>query len=93
MDPYIRQARLNSFVDPIKQAWTNQELKLVLGSFKGFYDVLGLDKVRPYLQKREAQKIEDWTAVPLDAEGIHIQEDLSKKFQVFITLQRLIIVC
>ncbi|EFE42128.1 hypothetical protein TRV_03128 [Trichophyton verrucosum HKI 0517] len=81
VDPYIRQARLNSFVEPIKQAWTNQELKLVLGSFKGFYDVLGLDKVHPYLQKREAQKIEDWTAVPLDAEGIHIQEDLSKKFQ------------
>ncbi|GBF62964.1 hypothetical protein TMEN_5574 [Trichophyton mentagrophytes] len=81
VDPYTRQARLNSFVDPIKQAWTNQELRLVLSSFKGFYDVLGLDKVRPYLQKREAQKIEDWTAVPLDAEGIHIQEDLSKKFQ------------
>ncbi|KAM5441833.1 karyopherin [Microsporum ferrugineum] len=81
VDPYLRQTRLHSFIDPIKQSWANQELKLMLGSFKGFYEILGLDRVRPYLQKREAQKIDDWTAVPLDTEGIHIQEHLSKKFQ------------
>ncbi|KAK2858436.1 hypothetical protein FQN49_004739, partial [Arthroderma sp. PD_2] len=77
VDPYLRQSRLNSFIEPIRQSWASEELKLMLTSFKGFYEVLGLDKVRPYLQKREAQKIEDWTAVSLDAEGTHIQEHLS----------------
>jgi hypothetical protein len=44
--------------------------------------MLGLQNVGPYMQKKQAQKMEDWSAVPLDNEGKQIQETMTRKFQV-----------
>lgn len=44
--------------------------------------MLGLQNVGPYMQKNQAQKLEDWSAVPLDNEGKQIQETMTRKFQV-----------
>jgi exportin-5 len=44
--------------------------------------MLGLQNVGPYMRKNQAQKLEDWSAVPLDNEGKQIQETMTRKFQV-----------
>lgn len=44
--------------------------------------MLGLQSVGPYMNTRQAQKLEDWTSVPLDDEGKRIQEEMTRKFQV-----------
>jgi exportin-5 len=44
--------------------------------------MLGLQNVGPYMQKNQAQRQEDWSAVPLDNEGKQIQETMTRKFQV-----------
>lgn len=36
----------------------------------------------PYMLAKQAQKLEDWTKVPLDSDGKQIQEEMTKKFQV-----------
>lgn len=51
-------------------------------SFEGFCGMLGLQNVGPYMQKNQAQKLEDWSTVPLDNEGKQIQETMTRKFQV-----------
>lgn len=57
-------------------------------SFEGFCNMLGLKNVGPYMNTRQAQKLEDWTSVPLDDEGKCIQEEMTRKFQVmsFVTI-------
>ena len=37
----------------------------------------------PYMQARHAQKLENWTEVTLDSDGKQIQEEMTRKFQVF----------
>lgn len=44
--------------------------------------MLGIQSVGPYMQARQAQKLEDWTEVPLDSDGKQIQEEMTRKFQV-----------
>lgn len=53
-------------------------------TFEGFCLMLGLENVGPYMHAKNAQNLEDWTAVPLDAQGRQIQEEMTKKFQVCI---------
>ncbi|THC96525.1 hypothetical protein EYZ11_004024 [Aspergillus tanneri] len=81
VEPHIRQSRLSSFVEPIKQAWQEEELRQLSSSFEGFCAMLGLQPVGPYMQARQAQKLEDWTSVPLDNEGRLVQEEMTRKFQ------------
>ncbi|KAK1139975.1 karyopherin [Aspergillus melleus] len=81
VEPQVRQYRLSSFVEPINQAWQEEELRQMSSSFGGFCDMLGLQSVGPYMQTRQAQKLEDWTSVPLDDEGRRIQEEMTRKFQ------------
>ncbi|KAJ9237889.1 hypothetical protein DTO169E5_5060 [Paecilomyces variotii] len=81
VDPYLRETRLQAFIDPVRQAWQNEEFKSMSSSFGGFCNLLGLDKVGPYMQAKQAQKIEDWSTVPLESEGKQIQEEMSAKFQ------------
>ncbi|KAK2744008.1 hypothetical protein FQN57_004461 [Myotisia sp. PD_48] len=80
VEPYLRQSRLRAFLEPIRQAWADESMKQILHSFQGFYEVLGLSKVHPYLQKRQAQKVEDWSTIQLDPEGKSLQEELNQKF-------------
>lgn len=35
------------------------------------------------MHAKQAQKLEDWTEVPLDDHGKQIQEEMTKKFQVY----------
>ncbi|KAF7170009.1 hypothetical protein CNMCM6106_004870 [Aspergillus hiratsukae] len=81
VDPYLRETRLKSFLEPIKQAWQEAEFRSTSSSFEGFCGMLGLQNVGPYMQKNQAQKLEDWSAVPLDNEGKQIQETMTRKFQ------------
>lgn len=34
------------------------------------------------MQAKQAWKLEDWSAIPLDDEGKRIQEEMTAKFQV-----------
>lgn len=82
VDPYLRETRLQAFIDPVRQAWQNEDFKRMSSSFAGFCNLLGLGGVGPYMQAKQAQKIEDWSIVTLDNEGKQIQEDMTAKFQV-----------
>ncbi|RAL10804.1 karyopherin MSN5 [Aspergillus homomorphus CBS 101889] len=82
VEPYLRQSRLLSFVEPIKQAWQEEEFRTVSSTFEGFCAMLGMQNVGAYMQSRQAQKLEDWSSVPLDNEGKLIQEEMTKKFQL-----------
>jgi exportin-5 len=44
--------------------------------------MLGLENVGPYMQSKQAQKLEDWSLVELDNEGKVVQEEMTRKFQV-----------
>ncbi|PGH11682.1 hypothetical protein AJ79_04705 [Helicocarpus griseus UAMH5409] len=81
VDPAIRQSRLRLFIEPIRQSWSNEEFKQISSSFAGFCQMIGLDKIWPYLQHLQAQQIEDWSTIPLDEEGRKIQADMTSKFQ------------
>lgn len=82
VEPYLRQSRLTSFVEPILQAWQEEEFRSVSSSFEGFCTMLGLQSVGPYMQSKQAHMVEDWTSVILDSEGKQIQEEMTRKFQV-----------
>ncbi|KAE8348511.1 armadillo-type protein [Aspergillus coremiiformis] len=81
VEPYLRQSRLASFVEPIRQAWQDDEFRQMSSSFDGFCSMLGLQSVGPFMQAQQAQKLDDWASVPLDKEGKLIQEEMTKKFQ------------
>ncbi|PLB38415.1 karyopherin MSN5 [Aspergillus candidus] len=81
VEPYLRQSRLTSFVEPILQAWQEEEFRSVSSSFEGFCTMLGLQSVGPYMQSKQAHMVEDWTSVILDSEGKQIQEEMTRKFQ------------
>ncbi|KAB8229169.1 hypothetical protein ETB97_002516 [Aspergillus alliaceus] len=81
VDPFLRQSRLASFVEPIRQAWQDEEFRQMSSSFEGFCSMLGLQSVGPFMQAQQAQKLEDWASVPLNNEGKQIQEEMTRKFQ------------
>lgn len=82
VDPYLRESRLASFAQPVREAWQDEQFRHLSSSFEGFCTLLGLQSVGPYMQARQAQKLEDWTEVGLDSDGKQIQEEMTKKFQV-----------
>ncbi|OJJ48636.1 hypothetical protein ASPZODRAFT_150826 [Penicilliopsis zonata CBS 506.65] len=82
VDSYQRKVLLTSFLQPIKQAWQDEEFKRVSSSFDGFCSLLGLQSVGGYMRDKEAQKVVDWTEVALDHEGRLIQEEMTRKFQL-----------
>ncbi|KAL3482455.1 armadillo-type protein [Aspergillus californicus] len=81
IDPYLRQSRLASFVEPIKQAWQEDELRNMCATFEGFCNMLGLQNVGPYMQSQQAQKLPDWSEIPLEQQGKQVQEEMTRKFQ------------
>ncbi|EAS28945.3 exportin-5 [Coccidioides immitis RS] len=81
VDPHLRQARLRSFIEPLRQAWANDQFRQIISTFQGFCEVFALDQVHPYLQARQAQNIEDWSVITLDEEGKRIQSQMNSKFQ------------
>ncbi|EEH39559.2 hypothetical protein PAAG_08828 [Paracoccidioides lutzii Pb01] len=81
VDSVVRQSRLQLFIEPIRQSWSNVEFKRSSTTFEGFCQILGLDRIWPYLERLQAQNIEDWLAIPLDEEGKKIQAHMTSKFQ------------
>ncbi|OKL56700.1 hypothetical protein UA08_08012 [Talaromyces atroroseus] len=81
VDPHIREERLNSFMEPVRNAWQNADFRGMSASFTGFCELLGLEKVGPYMQSKQAANIEEWTSIPLDDLGKDIQEQMTKRFQ------------
>jgi hypothetical protein len=69
-------------MEPVRTAWQNEEFRSMSSSFNGFCELLGLEKVGPYMQSKQAAGIEDWSAVPLDTVGKDIQGELARRFQV-----------
>lgn len=82
IDPYVREARLREFIQPIRLAWQDDELRTASSSFEGFCRLLGLESVDSYMARKQAYQLQDWSAVHLDNEGKKIQEDMTRKFQV-----------
>ncbi|KAI5309281.1 hypothetical protein KEM55_003611 [Ascosphaera atra] len=80
LDPYMRQSRLRSFVDPIKAAWSSPEFVAAIDSFQSFCETLGLDRVFPYLQAVGAEAIQDWAEVSLTEQGKEIQRGMNARF-------------
>ncbi|KAJ5306200.1 hypothetical protein PENANT_c024G03864 [Penicillium antarcticum] len=82
VDGFLRQSRLASFLQPIREAWQDEQFRQTSSSFPGFCNMLGLENVGPYMQSKQAQKLEDWSLVELDNEGKLVQEEMTRKFQL-----------
>jgi hypothetical protein len=67
----------------VKNQWKNESLKQALGSYGGFCELLGLDKVQKYLIERRVHTIADWGSTDLDAEGLALQAELEQRQSVW----------
>ncbi|KAJ5299537.1 hypothetical protein N7476_011094 [Penicillium atrosanguineum] len=82
IDPNLRQARLTTFLGPIREAWQDEEFRRMCSSFEGFCAMLGLENVGSYMQAKQAHRLADWADVVLDNEGKTVQEEMTRKFQM-----------
>jgi exportin-5 len=57
-------------------------MKQALGSYSGFCELLGLDKVQKYLVGRRINDVADWGSTGLDAEGLALQAELEQRQSV-----------
>ncbi|KAK4156421.1 armadillo-type protein [Chaetomidium leptoderma] len=79
IDPAVRLSKLTAFIEPVKDQWKNESLKQALGSYNGFCELLGLDKVQKYVIQRGIHNIADWGSTSLDAEGLALQAELEQR--------------
>lgn len=82
IDPAVRLQRLETFIEPVKSQWRNQDLKRALDSYSGFCELMALDKAQRYLASRRVHEVGDWGSVQLDAEGVALQAELEERQQV-----------
>lgn len=82
IEPNLRQSRLASFLEPIRQAWQDEEFRRMSSSFEGFCSMLGIENVGSYMQAKQAHRLADWSSVMLDSEGKLVQEEMTRKFQM-----------
>ncbi|KAJ5614425.1 hypothetical protein N7528_008079 [Penicillium herquei] len=82
IDTNVRHTRLASFLEPIREAWQDEEFCRMSSSFEGFCSMLGLENVGSYMQNKQAHKLSDWSIAPLDDEGKVVQEEMTRKFQM-----------
>ncbi|OAP58493.1 hypothetical protein AYL99_07583 [Fonsecaea erecta] len=80
VDAAQRQAKLEEFLRPIAAAWADQSYQSALSSSEAFAHFQGFDQVGPYLASLEADKIEDWAAVPYDSRGVQIQQGMASAY-------------
>lgn len=76
-----RMTRLTSFVTPVIQSWQNPDVHTAATSFQNFCEMLGLGKVIEYLVTNQVHKVEDWGTLPLDAQGIAYQAELTERMR------------
>lgn len=86
IDPALRLSKLTAFINPVKDQWKNESLKAALGSYNGFCELLGLDKVQKYLVERRVHGNADWGSTDLDAEGLALQAELEQRQSVCPTV-------
>jgi exportin-5 len=79
IDPALRLSKLSAFIEPVKNQWKNESMKQALGSYNGFCELLGLDKVQKYLVDRRINDVADWGSTGLDAEGLALQAELEQR--------------
>ncbi|KAG9242792.1 armadillo-type protein [Calycina marina] len=79
IEPDARLQKLREFIVPVTQIWQNRELDGALSSFGGFFELLGLSKVRDYLVSRNVNSIADWGSYALDDEGQAMQKELDER--------------
>ena len=84
----MREARLNSFLDPIIGGWQNNDLSHSLTSFNNFCSLLGLGDVQLYLKRRAANEIQDWTTNMLDEDGKLLQSHMRDRLEVSVLPKR-----
>lgn len=82
IDPNLRQTRLTSFLQPIRDAWQDEEFRRTSSTFEGFCSMLGIENVGSYMQAKQAHRLADWSSVLLDSEGKQVQEEMTRKFQM-----------
>lgn len=82
MDATLRETRLNSFLQPTIDAWQSSELTNALSSFGGFCDIIGMAHIQQYFTKRAVHNIQNWSAYPLDDEGLSLRAQLLDAFEV-----------
>lgn len=80
IDPDLRRRRLLSFVDPVMEAWKNPQLSQNLSNIESFTRFMALDKVVEFLRSRNANRIEDWAATALDADGVAIRDEGAERY-------------
>lgn len=80
VDGQIRKERLERFVRPVAESWQDATLQQSLSSFEGFCNFLGFDQILPYLQTIGAHHVQDWSSVPVNEDGVRIQNDLNARF-------------
>lgn len=76
IDGSVRKDRLQSFIQPLEQAW--RERSDVLASFEDFVRHGAFDHVGPYLTSIKALVSNDWTLVPLDEQARSIQATMDQ---------------
>ncbi|KAH6614771.1 armadillo-type protein [Chaetomium sp. MPI-SDFR-AT-0129] len=79
IDPALRLSKLTAFIEPVKNQWKDESLKQALGSYSGFCELLGLDKVQEYVVRRRIHENRDWGSADLDEEGLALQAELEQR--------------
>jgi len=82
IEPEVRLQKLRGFITPVQQLWQQPDLDTALSSFGGFYELLGLTKIRDYLVTRRVHEVEDWGSMHLDEEGQAMQKELDERVKV-----------
>ncbi|KAK4185282.1 putative importin beta-related nuclear transport receptor [Podospora australis] len=79
IDPAVRLSRLTTFIEPVKNQWSDPSLQQALGSYDSFCQLMGLDRAQKYLAQRRIHEVADWGSADLDAEGLAIQAELEQR--------------
>ena len=82
MDATLRETRLNGFLQPTIEEWQSSELSNALSSFGGFFDIIGMAHLQQYFTKRAVHNIQNWSAHPLDDEGMSLRAQMHDAFEV-----------
>lgn len=73
IDPTIQMDRLQQMLQPVRAAWQETNLTKSLGSFESFCELMGLSRLPEFITRKQLQRFQDWSEVPLDEDGRSLQ--------------------
>lgn len=76
-----RKARLQEMVDPVVEQWQDPRLQESLNEMSSFLSLLNLQDFPGYFRKRNAHKVNDWSSIPLDTEGLAMRDAIQKRVE------------